>query len=773
MSETRSFKGFPRRVHTPTLLQMEVVECGAASLGIMLAHYGRICPLAELRVECGVSRDGSNAGNMLRAARRYGLEAKGYSKDIDALREVPTPYVVFWNFNHFLVVEGYSKGTVHLNDPATGHRSVAAEEFEEAFTGVTLVMTPGESFQKGGRRPSVVAALRRRLRGFGLPLVYAVLAGFLLVVPGLLIPAFTQVFVDEILLSQRDGWLRPLLLAMGVAVLANGFLKTVQLNCLRRLRLGLSTRMSAEFFWHVLRLPVDFYAQRFSGEIGNRSQLNVRVAEVLSGQLAETTIDAVMMGFYAALMFFYDPTLTWIGIALAAVNFFALRWLGKRRIEANMRLQQEYGKVSGASIAGLQSMETIKASGMESGFFLRWSGYFSNASNARQDIELTNQTLGALPGMLSSLTNVLVLVIGVGHILDGPLSIGELIAFQVLMASFLRPVGRLVWLGRTMQELQGDMARLDDVLGHDVDPTAPEWGEKDEGLPARSDGGEEDLVIVEDDELGADGESDERVPATPVRAEGAGDRVRMEGYLEMRGVTFGYNPSSPPLVEDFHLRMSPGQRIALVGGSGSGKSTLGKLVCGLYRPWEGEVLFDGVARDEVPRTLLSNSLSLVDQDLLLFGGTIRDNLTLWDSTVPDRLLTQACEDAEIIDRVRALPGGFDAELIEGGGNLSGGERQRLEIARALVTNPSVLVLDEATSALDSETEKLVVERIGLRGCTCLIVAHRLSTIRDCDEIIVLDKGRVVERGNHQELWELGGTYASLLESDGAGGGGGA
>lgn len=766
MSETRSFKGFPRRVNTPTLLQMEVVECGAASLGIMLSHYGRICPLAELRVECGVSRDGSNAGNMLRAARRYGLEAKGYSKDIDALREVPTPYVVFWNFNHFLVVEGFSKDAVHLNDPATGHRSVTAEEFEEAFTGVTLVMTPGESFQKGGRRPSVVAALRRRLRGFRLPLVYAVLAGFLLVVPGLLIPAFTQVFVDEVLLSQRDGWLRPLLLAMGVAVLANGFLKTVQLNCLRRLRLGLSTRMSAEFFWHILRLPVDFYAQRFSGEIGNRSQLNVGVAGVLSGQLAETTIDAVMMGFYAALMFFYDPTLTWIGIGLAAVNFFALRWLGKRRIEANMRLQQEYGKVSGASIAGLQSMETIKASGMESGFFLRWSGFFANASNARQDIELTNQTLGALPGMLSSLTNVLVLVIGVGHILDGPLSIGELIAFQVLMASFLRPVGRLVWLGRTMQELQGDMARLDDVLGHDTDPAAPQWDEDDEAVPSA--GREEAPAIVDGADAG--GGTAETVPAA---AADTGERVRMEGYLEMRGVTFGYNPSSPPLVEDFHLRMSPGQRVALVGGSGSGKSTLGKLVCGLYRPWEGEVLFDGVARDEVPRTLLTNSLSLVDQELLLFGGSIRDNLTLWDSTVPERLLTQACEDAEIIDRVRALPGGFEAELIEGGGNLSGGERQRLEIARALVTNPSVLVLDEATSALDSETEKLVVERIGLRGCTCLIVAHRLSTIRDCDEIIVLDKGRVVERGNHQELWELGGVYADLLKTDGAPGGPGA
>jgi ATP-binding cassette subfamily C protein len=704
MAETRAPRKrvHAKRVHSPSLLQMEAVECGAASLGIVLAHFGKIVPLAELRRECGVSRDGSNAASVVKAARRYGLEAKGFSKGVDDLREVKPPFII------------------------VGHRTVSIEEFEELFTGVTLIMTPGPDFEKGGRKPSVTRALTDRLRGFYGALLFAVLAGFLLVAPGLAIPAFAQVFLDEVLIHQREDWLRPLLMVMAVAIAAQGLLKYIQLRGLRRFRLSIATRMSAQFFWHLLKLPVDFYSQRFSGEISNRSRLNDKVAGVLSGQLAQTVIDVVMMVFYAALMFFYDEVLTAIGIFCAALNFAALRGLSRKRVEANMRLLQEYGKVSGASIAGLQSMETIKASGMESGFFHRWAGYYANASNARQEIELTNQALGVLPGLLSSLTTMLVLVIGGLHVIDGTLTIGGLVAFQILMSSFLRPVGNMVLLGRTIQELHGDMSRLDDVLSHEQDPGAEEHQAPD----------------------------------------GATDgKLKLQGHVELRGITFGYSRTDAPLIEDFDLEIKPGQRVAFVGGSGSGKTTLAKLVTGLYQPWSGEILFDGVPRQQVPRTLMANSLSMVDQDLLLFGGPVRDNLTLWDETVPDQTLAQACDDAEIGERVRSLPGGFDGELSEGGSNLSGGERQRLEIARSLVNNPTILVLDEATSALDAESERVIAERIGLRGCSCILVAHRLSTIRDCDEIIVLDHGKVAERGTHDELWKLGGLYAGLLRSD--------
>ena len=728
-----------RRVRTPSLLQMEAVECGAASLGMILAYHGKIVPLAELRRECGVSRDGSNAASLAKAARRYGLDTKGYSKDTEACLALRPPYIVFWGFNHFLVVEGRKGDKVFLNDPAVGHRKVSMEEFEDEFTGVVLTMSPDESFEKGGRSPGLLPAFRDRLKGFWGAVLFAAGAGFLLVIPGLMIPAFTQIFLDQVLIQGHDDWLQPLIFAMFVATLVLGVLKLLQLTVLRRLRLSLAAKMSAQFFRHLLRLPVDFYSQRYAGEIGDRSSLNDKVAGILSGQLAQTAIDLVMMVFYAGLMFFYNAQLTLVGIVCAALNAFALQRFSKWRVEANMRLLQEYGKVSGASIAGLQSMETIKASGMESGFFLRWAGHFANASNTRMDIEFTNAFLGIVPRLLSTAATMAVLVLGGYYVIDGRMTIGGLVAFQLLMRSFLRPVAGLVYLGQTIQDLRGDMARLDDVLAHPQDASLASTGNELVGDGASANGN-----------------------GQPVSQ----DTVRLQGYIELRDISFGYNPLAPPLIENFNLRLKPGQRVALVGGSGSGKSTIAKLVTGLYQPWEGQVLFDDVPRGELAPSLLANSLSMVDQDLIIFGGSVRENLTLWDTTVPDHLLGRACQDAEISDRVHALAGGFDAELNEGGGNLSGGERQRLEIARALVNDPSVLVLDEATSALDTESERLIVERIGLRGCSCLVVAHRLSTIRDCDEIIVLDHGKVVERGSHDELWKLDGVYAGLLRADG-------
>ena len=704
---------------------MEAVECGAAALGIILAYWGRIVPLATLRLECGVSRDGSSASSVVKVARRHGMEAKGFSMSLDALEDLDTPYIVFWQFNHFLVVEGFGRGKVYLNDPAVGHRTVTFEEFDEGFTGVVLVMRPGPEFERGGHRPSVLTTLHRRLRGSYQAVLYTFLAGFLLVLPGLLIPAFTQIFLDHVLAQGRGEWLRPLFLAMLTTAVIQGALTAFQLRALRRLQLGLSVRMSSEFIWHLLRLPVGFYAQRYAGEVCDRNDLNDKVADVLSGQLATTLIQMVMMVFYAGLMYFYDPTLTLIGIGFALLNFLALRTIARRRVEANMRLLQEYGRVYGASIAGLQSMETIKASGQEDGFFARWAGTYARASNAQQALQLSNRLLGALPALLTALATTLVLVVGGFRVIDGAITIGMLVAFQGLMMGFLGPVNGLVSLGGTIQELQGDLGRIDDVLAYPPDPYAPE------------------RPIGEVEELGA---------------------VRLTGALEIRDVTFGYSPVGAALLEDFHLSIQPGQRVALVGGSGSGKSTVARLVCGLYEPWSGEILFDGRSRSDVPRHLMGNSFALVDQDIALFAGSLRANLTLWDDMVPEQNLVRACEDAAIYDVVKALPGGFDGELTEGGTNLSGGQRQRLEIARALVTDPTLLVLDEATSALDAATEQEIFERIRMRGCSCLLVAHRLSTIRDCDEILVLEQGVVVERGTHAELWKQQGVYADLLRS---------
>jgi NHLM bacteriocin system ABC transporter peptidase/ATP-binding protein len=702
---------------------MEAVECGSAALGMILSYYGRIVPLPELREACGVSRDGSKASNILNAARSYGLQAKGFKVDLTGLQELACPYIVFWNFNHFLVVEGFKQQRVYLNDPATGSRTVSLDEFSEAFTGVVLVFEPGEAFEKGGQRSNLAMALWERLRNSIGSLLFAVIVGFLLVLPGLAMPAFSQVFIDQILIQGREDWLRPLVIGMMFTAILTGLLTRLQLQLLRRMQIKLAMSMSSQFLWHILHLPVSFYDQRFSGEISSRIQLNDRLASLLSGQLATTVISGGMVIFYAIVMLQYDRILTLIGIVFVLVNLLSLRWVGRQRADANVRLMQEQGKVGGVAIAGLQSMETLKASGLESDFFARWAGYYAKAMNVRQEMGSLNLKLGTLPGFLSGLSSMLLLAVGGLRVMDGALSIGMLVAFQSLMQQFMQPVNQLISLGSDLQELEGNLNRLDDVLSN---PT--------ETITERS----------------------SSLPAQP----------KLQGYLELRNLTFGYNRTTAPLIENFNLSLSPGQRVALVGGSGSGKSTIAKLVAGLYQPWAGEIYFDGEAN--LPRAIFSNSVAMVEQDIVLFAGSVRDNLTLWDSTIPDRNLVQACRDAAIHEVILSLPGGYSANLLEGATNLSGGQRQRLEIARALVNNPSIVIMDEATSALDTETEKIIDYNLRLRGCTCLVVAHRLSTIRDCDEIIVFERGRVVQRGTPEQLQQVEGAYLDLIRSEGKG-----
>jgi len=746
------------RVKTPTLLQMEAVECGAAALGIILSYYRRIVPLPELRQECGVSRDGSKASNMLKAARNYGLQAKGFKKELKQLQDLRPPYIVFWNFNHFLVVEGFRKQWVYLNDPATGPRTVSLQEFDEGYTGVVLVIEPGTEFKKGGRKPSMILSLWSRLQGAAGALVYCVIAGFFLTIVGLAVPVFSQVFVDDILVEQRLHWLRPLLLVMAIATVLQGWLTLLRLRYLRRLKIKLAVGMSSRFLWHILRLPVSFYAQRFAGEITNRTSLNDEVADVLSGKMATTVIDAVMVIFYALVMLQYDWVLTLIVISFAAVNVLTLQWISRQRVDANQRLIQEHGKAAGASIAALQSIETLKASGLESDFFSRWSGYYTKAINSQQELGVTNQTFSVLPTLLSAVSSMLLLVVGGLRVMDGHLSIGMLVAFQGLMQSFEEPVNNLVNFGSTLQELEGNLIRLDDVLDNPVDPLVEKRERGAEGHRGTGAQGKIPLKRSRDQEFNSSRTDAINRVSTSL--------PRLQGYVELRNVTFGYSPLDPPLIENFNLSIKPGQRVALVGGSGSGKSTIAKIVSGLYKASEGEILFDGKPKEEIPHQLLTNSVAMVEQDILLFGGTVRDNLTLWDATISDKNLIRACEDAAIDDVILSMSGGYDAELIEGAANLSGGQRQRLEIARAFVNNPSILVMDEATSALDAQTEKIIDENLRRRGCTCIIVAHRLSTIRDCDEIIVLERGKVVQRGTHQELWQVEGVYSRLIRTEG-------
>lgn len=710
------------RVSTPTILQMEAVECGAAALAIILHHYGKLVALAQLRKDCGVSRDGSKASNILIAARAYGLQAKGFKKDIADLGDLRYPYIVFWNFNHFVVVEGCRNGMVYLNDPATGPRRVSLEEFDEAYTGVVLAMEPGPSFKPGGRKPSVVVSLKHRLHGSAGAVAICAFAALLLVIPGLIAPTLIQVFIDKVLVQQFRDWAKPIIIGMLLTALLRGYLTALQAGMLRRLDIKLSVAMSSRFIWHLLHLPASYYAQRYSGELSNRIYLNDKVAQVLSSRLATTLIDVVMMIFYFGVMIQFDVVLTAIGVSFALLNFLLLRSIARKRRDSNYRLAHYAGKAAAVAVSGLQSIRTIKASALESDFFERWAGHFAKLTNARQELGLANQYLALLPPFLTGLMTLLILITGGLRVMHGMLTIGQLVAFQSLMISFLLPVNNLVALGSVMQELEGDLSRLDDVLLNPMD----------------SDGPSKDIAQTS----------------------------RLSGQLELRGVSFGYNPLTPPLIENLSLTVRPGQRVAFVGASGSGKSTLAKLVAGLYEPTGGEILFDGRPRSSLPRELITNSLGMIEQDILMFGGSVKDNLTLWDSSAPDSRILSACQDAMVHDVIAALPDGYRGQLLEGAANMSGGQRQRLEIARVLVNDPSILVMDEATSALDADTENVIGQNIRRRGCTCVIVAHRLSTIRDCDEIIVLRYGAVVQRGSHDELISQDGEYARLLSHEG-------
>jgi len=712
-----------RRVRTPTVLQMEAAECGAAALATVLGYYGRYVPLEELRVTCGISRDGSKASNIVKAARQYGLQARGLRQEPAALRQLPLPFIIFWNFNHFLVVEGFGKERVYLNDPASGPRVVSAAEFDRSFTGVVLTFEPGPAFAPGGESPSTVRGLQRRLSGSTSALVYVALTGLALVVSGLLIPTFGRIFVDYYLVQGLQHWVAPLLLGLALTALLRAVLTWLQTRYLLRMETKLALTMSSRFLWYILRLPVSFFSQRYGGEVGARVALNDRVAQLLSGELASAVVNAVLVVFYVLLMFQYDVGLTLLSLLIAVVNLVGLRTISRKRADAHQQLLNEGGKLMGAALSGLQAIETLKATGRESDFFARWAGHHAGFVNVEQRLGRLSQVLAVLPPFLGSLNTLAILLIGGLRIMSGRLSMGELVAFQTLVASFMTPINQMVTLGSSVQEVQGNLKRLDDVLSHAPDPQIE--------------------------------------PLSAPAATGS----KLSGAMELRNLTFGFSPLEAPLIENFNLTLTPGARVALVGKSGSGKSTIAKLVTGIYQPWSGEILFDGHSRSELPRDVVNTSLAMVDQDIFLFEGSIRDNLSLWDHTVADLAIVKAARDALIHGEISAKPGGYDYRVQEGGRNLSGGERQRLELARALVNDPAILVLDEATSALDARTEQLVDDHLRRRGCTCLIVAHRLSTIRDCDEIIVLDRGRVVQRGTHETLIrEREGLYAQLIEA---------
>jgi len=710
-----------RARRTPTVLQLESVECGAASLAMILGYYGRHEPLESLRLACGVTRDGSKAGSILRAARSFGLNAKGYKKEPAELAAMTFPMIVFWNFNHFLVVEGFRAGRVYLNDPARGRRTVSAEEFDHGFTGVALAFEPGAAFRPGGIAPSVARSLARYLQGVRTALAFLVMLGLALVVPGMLIPMLSSRFIDEVLVAHSADMVVPFLAGLSLTAVARAALAWLQARQLTIAHAQSAIAAASRFFAHALRLPAEFYTQRSAGEIASRVDLNERVADTVSGDLSQVLLNCITAVFFLVMMFVYERDLALIAVVAVALELAVWRVITERTAELSQHMSVQAGKLAGASVNGLANIESIKASAREDGLFAKWMGLQTQYVNSAVRAQGIALALGQVPTLLSLAVNLAILGIGSLRIIEGEFTVGGLVAFQTLLASFAAPAHALLGLNQKIQTLRGDLTRLDDVLNYPA-----------EGL----------------DDAAA-------IPGA----------VAPTGGFELRDVSFGYNRNEPPLIENVSLTLAPGRRVAIVGASGCGKSTLARLVVGLYRPWSGAILFDGRPRGAWSRASLAASLAFVDQDVVLFEGTIRDNLAMWDPGITDAAIEQAARDACIHDVVMERAGAYAAPVEEGGRNWSGGQRQRLELARALAVNPRTLVLDEATSALDAATERAVQENLRRRGCACLIVAHRLSTVRDAEEIIVLDRGRVAERGTHDELIGIaGGHYARLVAS---------
>ncbi len=720
---TRKEKSKARRVRTPTVLQMEAAECGAACIAMVLAYYGRWVPLDKMRQDCGVSRDGSKASYMVKAAKDYGLDAQGLRVTPDSIKNLKFPLIAFWNLNHFVVVEGFDKKKWFLNDPAEGPRTVTYEEFDKGLSGVALTFDKTPEFQEGGHKPSLFRSLRKRASGMGPALTYAIFTGLMLTFVGLIIPSFTKVYVDHYLMEQEVDWLKALLWIMLITIFLNMVVTWMQQNVLLKLNFKLSLSSSSVFFNHLLRLPVDFFFQRYSGEIQSRVALNDRVAALLSGPLSATLLHCLTSVFFVAVMLSYSAFLTGIGVIGAILNLAALQAVSRKRTDLNKRLLQEKGKLLGVTMSGIYMIETLKSEGREDDFFTRWSGYQSKATSSGQELGLWSAALERVPPFLTSLNHISVLGFGGVLVMRGFLTVGDLLAFQALLAGFTQPINSLVALGSQLQEIDGDLSRLDDVLANPLD---------DELIKA------------------------EAVKLTPETAS------KLAGKIEINNISFAYGRFDKSFIDQFSLTINPGSRVALVGASGSGKTTIGNLVAGLFTATKGEIRFDGKLRSEIPRLVMANSLAKVDQYVFLFEGSVRENIALWNDNITEAAIIQAAKDACIHDVISSRPMGYEELVLEGGRNFSGGQRQRLEIARALALDPTILVLDEATSALDPLTEKMIDDNLRRRGCSCLIIAHRLSTIRDSDEIIVLRYGKVIERGRHEELVALNGYYAELV-----------
>ncbi len=710
----------------PVVMQLEALECGAASLTMILAYYGKWIPLEQVRADCGVSRDGSNAKNVLKAARSYGLQAKGYRYEPETLREKGTfPCIIHWNFNHFVVLCGFKGDKVVLNDPAKGNYTVSMETFDQSFTGICLMFEPTESFEPGGKPKSVLSFAKKRLVGAGAAIVFVILTTTITSIIGIIQPAFSRIFLDRLLTHQNPEWFWPFFVALAFISVMQLVVAFAQAKTNYLIQGKLAAVGNTSFLWKVLRMPMEFFSQRMAGDIQQRQEASATIADTLVNTFAPLVLNAAMMVFYLVVMLRYSPVLALVGIASILINVAMSRVISAKRVNITRVQMRDAGKLAGSTVAGIEMIETIKASGAETGYYEKWAGYQASVNTQQVRFAKLNEYLGMIPTVITELADNIVLILGILFAIQGHFTVGMVMAFQGFLSAFTGPAMQLIEAGQSIQEMRTQMERVEDVMEYPLDVN---YNSEDRNK--------------EDDEFD-----------------------KLSGNVELKNVTFGYSRLAEPLIEDFNLTLKTGSRVAFVGGSGCGKSTLSKLISGLYQPWSGEILFDGKPMKDIDRSVFTGSLAVVDQDIILFEDTIRNNIKMWDDSIEDFEIILAAKDAQLHEDIMQRDGGYDYVLTEGGQDFSGGQRQRMEIARVLAQDPTIIILDEATSALDARTEYEVVKSIKNRGITCIVVAHRLSTIRDCDEIIVMDHGKVVERGTHEELYAKNGYYTQLVSNE--------
>ena len=707
----------------PVVMQLEALECGAASLCMILAYYNKWIPLEQVREDCGVSRDGSNARNVLKAARFYGMEAKGYRYEPETLKtQGKFPCIIHWNFNHFVVLDGFKGGKAYLNDPAKGTYSVPMETFDDSFTGICLQFEPTDAFAPSGKQKSMLSFAAKRLKGTGAAMAFTVLTGVVAALMGLVQPAFSRVFLDHLLSGKDLSWTTGFLLFLGAFNLIQIIMSALQAVYSLRINGKMAAVGNASYMWKILKMPMKFFSQRMAGDIQGRQGSNATIANTLIGTFAPLLLNAVMMVFYFVVMLRYSVILTVIGLASLTINAIVSRYISKKRINVTRVSMRDSAKLGAATVAGIEMIETIKASGAENGYFKKWSGYQASVNTQQVKFLKLNQYLGMIPQFVSTLANNAVLFLGVWLTMQGHFTVGMIMAFQGFLSSFMAPAMTMISAGQTLQEMRTQMERVDDVMEYPDD------------------------VVFADSGIEA-------------------EMQKLSGNIEVKNLVFGYSPLAEPLIKDFNMTLKPGKSVAIVGGSGCGKSTMSKLIAGLYQPWSGEILFDGKPMNQISKSVFRGSLAVVDQEIILFEDTIANNIKMWDDSIEDFEMILAAHDAQIHEDIMQRPKGYQHKLIEGGKDFSGGQRQRMEIARALAQDPTIVILDEATSALDAKTEYEVVKAIRDRGITCIVIAHRLSTIRSCDEIIVMEHGEIKDRGTHKELMENSKIYRDLVSAE--------